>query len=291
MKRSLKVERLDSFGYNQPIVSKSTSESSLDCDCTSCTEAHKMADPDPDNISFPEDAYFGEGSIPRAQLAKRPPLPLPSRTRNESGNHYYASAGTLQRDAEREIPSKNPAPQPPPRASMYGNYLNVQDPEYAEKMSRYLQQSSKKHADLRNLQGLAAAIGFIGIVLSAAALLSYLAVQAPHLRRTIGPFYASDFHREWNDTDISRTTLPTPNVIYGLELGGCIILGLLLILTDALLSKLVLPPLQKKYPVRLWRRFEKPCQKIRNFVINKNSRSIYSASLILTTFCSKTPHF
>jgi len=348
MRRTLKVERLNSESLNRPIISchsktsddtdkdvevksnrsctssssgglssdDTTSEAaaaavvvaeavfedttSLPCHCTSCLAAEKMKSPpelpdeDPDRILFPdedEDTFYGNSTIPRAHLSTfvspaaaaappssssaRPPLPLPAaRIRHESGNaenHYYASAGTLLREA-KEIPSKRhapPAPIPPPpphvlptvsgsmRGGPYGssNYYMMRvgggeggaaaaatevDDVYATKMSQYIKDTSKKHSQRKDLEGLVAAIGFIGIILSVAALLAYFAVQAPYLRKSIGPAYASDYHnREKSEDAKNAVTLnklqTTANVLYGIELACSIILGVLMVLTDALL--------------------------------------------------------
>jgi len=241
--------------------------------------------PDPDYPEFDDVAY---GSIPRAHLsAQRPPLPLPDRSpRNSSGsppadnNHYYASAGTIKREVNalraggtsgdyysapysvgNEIPAKRPAPPPPggpyshqglpPPPSSYLSYAN--NPEYVSRVSSYIKETGRKHASRRDLEGLVAAIGLIGVILSIASLVAYFAVQAPHLRSAIGPAYDHYLHEDSNSTlfigtsnvqnengrtlqsaEVSKT-LQTANVIYGVELAACITLGLLLLLSDALL--------------------------------------------------------
>merc|ERR1711981_1122437 len=47
----------------------------------------------------------------------------------------------------------------------------------------------RKFSPNRHLEGLALAIGFIGMLLAISLLLAYVIVQAPQLRRKIGPSY------------------------------------------------------------------------------------------------------
>ena len=107
-----------------------------------------------------------------------------------SGDYYSApySVGN-------EIPAKRPAPPPPggpyshqglppPPASSYLSYAN--NPEYVSRVSSYIKETGRKHASRRDLEGLVAAIGLIGVILSIASLVAYFAVQAPHLRSAIG---------------------------------------------------------------------------------------------------------
>jgi len=265
----------------QPQLSSSTTSSVQTSSLSSCNQSSKMSSiPDPD---YPEDFLAVEavyGSIPRAHLDhQRPPLPLPETGLQARGSprhspgsghqgqghnqghiesHYYASAGTIQREVGAlrshqaaaaaandyySAPYSGAAPLP---AHMHaplhamgglptmvnGNYGN--DPEYVSKVSSYIKESGRKHAARRDLEGLVAAIGFIGVILSLASLAAYLAVQAPHLRKAIGPTYASEFHEDQESAEVSRK-LQTANVIYGVELACCITMALLLLLTDALL--------------------------------------------------------
>lgn len=266
MKRALRVDELDRIGVvNQPLGSKQLRESTSSlpstctshlsvCHCRSCDQALKMSSPmpDPDYPEFEEEVVYG--SIPRAHLtSQRPPLPIPQggSPRVSSGSqdqHYYASAGTIKREVNAlrsndyysapyssgsEIPAKRHAPQPPAMVPPYVSYNNS-NPEYVSRVSNYIKETGKKHAARRDLEGLVAAIGFIGVILSLASLAAYLAVQAPYLRKAIGPAYAYDFHEDEDSAEVSRK-LQTANVIYGVELACSIIMGLLLLLSDALL--------------------------------------------------------
>lgn len=221
------------------------------------------------NYFLPSDGTMNSGSIPRAQLdddphkrsGVRPKMPLPAggagtidRTRHDSGNHYYASAATLQRDRPRTMPYDGPRTIPeesnvpvPPPPSMYGHLmkrdggLDPNDPMdiYAKRMNTFFMESSKKNAQKKQLEGLVAAIGFMGVILSTIVLVVYLAIQAPYIRRVIGPFYATDFHESREDelNDVRRLEPPTTNVLYGVELGAGIFVGIMMIVTDCLLSK------------------------------------------------------
>ena len=110
---------------------------------------------------------------------------------------------------------------------------------YNKRMSSYFLESSKRNGERKQLEGLVGAIGFTGVIASCAIFIVYLAIQAPHIRKVIGPFYATDFHlsRQEEANETRRLEPPTTNVLYGVELGCGIFIGIMMIVTDCLLSE------------------------------------------------------
>merc|ERR1711899_354633 len=74
--------------------------------------------------------------------------------------------------------SKKKKNEPPTWKEVRDAYLKSQVPD---------EDRLQKYSPNRHLEGIAMAIGFIGMILAISLLLAYVIVQAPQLRRKIGP--------------------------------------------------------------------------------------------------------
>lgn len=186
---------------------------------------------------------------------RAPPPPPPSAV---YGSHYaYNTYNT-------KIQSKSKTKQAPPTwKDIRDAFLKSQVPE---------EDRARKFSRNRHLEGIALAIGFIGVLVAVSMLLAYVIVQAPQLRRKIGPSLyipsgeSPDFgtnnsvqaepgdNRENRGLQLPKDTLEAeetgddvrllgsigpaarkPYVIYGVEIGLSIFAGILMITTNALL--------------------------------------------------------
>ena len=82
---------------------------------------------------------------------------------------------------ELQIQSKSKTKQAPPTwKDIRDAFLKSQVPE---------EDRARKFSRNRHLEGIALAIGFIGVLVAVSMLLAYVIVQAPQLRRKIGTHY------------------------------------------------------------------------------------------------------
>merc|ERR1711899_378716 len=108
--------------------------------------------------------------------------------------------------------SKKKKNEPPTWKEVRDAYLKSQVPD---------EDRLQKYSPNRHLEGIAMAIGFIGMILAISLLLAYVIVQAPQLRRKISPSLyipAGETLEIYANDTTSTTTIPNTRDSKGLQL-------------------------------------------------------------------------